>query len=107
MSPAVLSWTSLGFGVAAMLLYCAVLATRPRVVRMVNGSGLFLNGLGLIEVSIWVRHAPPGSAWFNANVAVAALCLAAVAQGVSVLRNSRSWDGGERRKAPSGGKVRE
>ena len=29
MSPAVLSWTSLGFGVAAMLLYCAVLATRP------------------------------------------------------------------------------
>jgi hypothetical protein len=106
-SPAVLSWTSLGFGVAAMLLYCAVLATRPRVVRMVNGSGLFLNGLGLIEVSIWVRHAPPGSAWFNANVAVAALCLAAVAQGVSVLRNSRSWDGVERRKAPSGGKVRE
>jgi hypothetical protein len=106
-NPAILSWTSLAFGVAAMLLYCAVLATRPRVVRMVNGSGLFLNGLGLIEVSIWLRHAPPGAMWFSASMAVAALCLAAVAQGVSVLRNSRSWDGIERRRAPRDGRVGE
>jgi hypothetical protein len=29
-----------------MLLYCVVLAMRPRIVRMVNGSGLFFTGLG-------------------------------------------------------------
>jgi hypothetical protein len=89
-----------------MLLYLAVLATRPRIARMVNGSGLLLNGLGLIEVSIWLRHEPAGSASLNVEVAVAALCLAALAQGVTVLRNGRSWDGVERRKTPPDGQVR-
>ena len=102
MTPAFLSWASLGFGVAAMLVYIGVLATKPRIARMVNGSGLFLNGLGLIEVSIWVRHAPPGESLFNAELAVAALCLAALAQSVVVLRNSRSWDGVERRQSRDG-----
>ncbi len=106
MSPAILSWTSLGFGAAAMIVYLAVLATRPRIARMVNGSGLFLNGLGLIEISFWVRQTPPGVASFSANLAVAALCLAALAQGVSVLRNGRSWDGVERRKTAPDGQVR-
>ena len=102
MSPAVLSWTSLGFGVAAMLLYCAVLATRPRVVRMVNGSGLFFTGLGLIQAGVWVRDAAPGPAWFNAELAIAALLLAAVAQSVSALRNRRAWDGVDRRATAIG-----
>jgi hypothetical protein len=99
MSPAVLAWASLGFGVAAMLVYIGVLATKPRIARMVNGSGLFLNGLGLLEVSLWIRQTPPGAAAFSATVAVAALCFAALAQSVVVLRNSRSWDGVERRRA--------
>jgi hypothetical protein len=103
MSPTLLSWASLVFGIGAMVIYFAVLATRPRVIRMVNGSGLFLNGLGLIQVAVWVKAASPTTAWFNANVAVAALCLAAVAQAVSVLRNRQSWDGVERRKAPQPG----
>jgi hypothetical protein len=98
MSTAFLSWTSLGFGVAALIVYVGVLATKPRIARMVNGSGLFLNGLGLIEISFWVRQAPPAGAAFNADLAVAALCLAALAQSVVVLRNSRSWDGVERRE---------
>ena len=106
MSPAILSWASLGFGAAALLVYFAVLATRPRIARMVNGSGLFLNGLGLIEVSFWVRQTPPGAASFSADLAVAALCLAALAQGVSVLRNGRAWDGVERRKTPPDGQAR-
>ena len=106
MSPAVLSWASLGFGAAALLVYVAVLATRPRIARMVNGSGLFLNGLGLIEVSFWLRQTPPGAASFSANLAIAALCLAALAQAVSVLRNGRSWDGVERRRTPLDGQVR-
>jgi hypothetical protein len=105
-SPTILSWTSLGFGIAAMLVYIGVLATKPRIARMVNGSGLFLNGLGLIEVSLWIRQAPPGVASFNANLAVAALCFAALAQSVVVLRNSRSWDGVERRQTPADGQAR-
>jgi hypothetical protein len=105
-SPAILAWASLAFGVAAMLVYVGVLATKPRIARMVNGSGLFLNGLGLIEVSFWLRQTPPVAASFSANLAVAALCLAALAQSVVVLRNSRSWDGVERRQARSDGQAR-
>jgi hypothetical protein len=105
-SPAILAWTSLAFGFAAMLVYIGVLATKPRSARMVNGSGLFLNGLGLIEVSFWLRQTPPGAASFSANLAVAALCLAALAQSVVVLRNSRSWDGVERRTTPRDGQAR-
>ncbi|MEJ0066752.1 MAG: hypothetical protein WDM85_16150 [Caulobacteraceae bacterium] len=41
MSPAILAWTSLGFGLAAMVVYIGVLAIKPRIARMVNGSGLF------------------------------------------------------------------
>ena len=105
MSPVFLSWTSLGIGVAALIVYVGVLATKPRVARMVNGSGLFLNGLGLIEISFWVRHTPSAGAWFNADLAVAALCLAALAQSVVVLRNSRSWDGVERRETSPDGQA--
>jgi hypothetical protein len=100
-----LAWAALGFGVAAMLVYVGVLATQPRIARMVNGSGLFLNGLGLIEVSFWIRQTPPGAASFSADLAVAALCLAALAQSVVVLRNSRSWDGVERRTTPRDGQA--
>jgi hypothetical protein len=106
-SPAVLAWTSLGFGVAAMLVYIGVLTTKPRIARMVNGSGLFLNGLGLIEVSLWIRQTPLGAASFSATVAVAALCFAALAQSVVVLRNSRSWDGVERRATSADGQARQ
>ena len=107
MNPAILTWTSLAFGVAALLVYVGVLATRPRIARMVNGSGLFLNGLGLIETSFWLRGAPLGAASVNAELAVAALCLAALAQSIVVLRNSRSWDGVDRRSAPPGGQARQ
>jgi len=62
MTAAILYWASLGFGLAALIVYVGVLATQPRIARMVNGSGLFLNGLGLIEISFWLRHAPPAGA---------------------------------------------
>ena len=105
MNPAILIWASLAFGAAALLVYFGVLATRPRIARMVNGSGLFLNGLGLVEAAFWVRKTPPGAASFNAELAIAALCLAALAQSVVVLRNSRSWDGVDRRQGPADGRV--
>jgi len=94
-----LGWAALAFGAAAVVVYFAVLAMRPRVVRLINGSGLFFTGLGLIQAAIWVRDAAPGRAWFNAELAVAALCLAAVAQSAAALRDRKAWDGVDRRTA--------
>ena len=102
MSRDALGWAALAFGAAAVVIYFVVLAMRPRVVRLLNGSGLFFTGLGLIQASIWVRDAAPGGAWFNAELAIAALCLAVVAQSVSALRNRKAWDGVDRRATAIG-----
>jgi hypothetical protein len=102
MSRDALGWAALAFGAAAVLIYFAVLAMRPRVVRLLNGSGLFFTGLALVQASIWVHDAAPGPAWFNAELAVAALCLAAVAQSASALRNRKAWDGVDRRATAIG-----
>jgi len=101
MSRDALGWAALAFGAAAVVIYFVVLAMRPRIVRLLNGSGLFFTGLGLVQASIWVRDAAPGAAWFNAELAVAALCLAVVAQSASALRNRKAWDGVDRR-TPAG-----
>ena len=106
-------WISKGAGAVAaglasvnifggFLVTQRMLAMRPRVVRLLNGSGLFFTGLGLIQASIWVRDAAPGGAWFNAELAIAALCLAVVAQSVSALRNRKAWDGVDRRATAIG-----
>ena len=103
MSRDALGWAALAFGAAAVVIYFVVLAMRPRIVRLLNGSGLFFTGLGLVQASIWVRDAAPGAAWFNAELAVAALCLAVVAQSASALRNRKAWDGVDRRGAAGEG----
>ncbi len=99
MSRETLVWLGLGFGAAAIVVYCVVLAMRPRIVRMLNGSGLFFTGLGLIQVAVWARYAGPSPTWFNADVAIAALSIAVIAQSLSALRNRRAWDGVDRRDA--------
>ena len=101
MSRDALGWAALAFGAAALVVYFVVLAMRPRLVRLLNGSGLFFTGLGLIQASIWVRDAQPRTAWLNAELAVAALCIAVVVQSFSVLRNRKAWDGVDRR-TPAG-----
>jgi hypothetical protein len=103
MNPGLLGWAALGFGLAAIVVYFIVLAMRPRVVRLLNGSGLFFTGLGLIQASIWVRDGAPKTAWLNAELAVAALCIAVVAQSLSALRNRKAWDGVDRRGAVAAG----
>jgi hypothetical protein len=97
-----LGWAALAFGGGAVVVYFAVLAMRPGVVRILNGSGLFFTGLGLIQASIWVRDATPGRAWINAELAIGALCLAVVVQSLSVLRNRKAWDGVDRRAREAG-----
>jgi hypothetical protein len=90
------------FGAGAIVVYVVALAMRPRAIRMLNGAGLFFTGLGLIQAAVWFRDTPPSVAWFNRDVTIAALCLAAAIQSLSVLRNRRAWDGIDRRGAPDG-----
>ena len=103
MSRETLVWAGLAFGAGAIVVYCIVLALRPRIVRMLNGSGLFFTGLGLIQVAVWARYTPPSRAWFNADVAIVALSLAVIAQSAAVLRNRRAWDGVDRRDTATAG----
>jgi hypothetical protein len=86
-----------GFGAGAIVVYFVALAMRPKVVRILNGGGLFFTGLGLIQAAVWFRDTPTSVAWFNRDVAIVALCLAVVIQSLSVLRNRRAWDGLDRR----------
>jgi hypothetical protein len=102
MSREMLFWIALVFGVAAIIVYVVVLAMRPRIVRMLNGSGLFLTGLGLMQVAVVVRSAPAYPTWFNANSAVWLLSVAVIAQCAAVLRNRRAWDGLDRRGVHGG-----
>ena len=97
MSAHTLYWVGIVGGFSAVAAYFVALAIRPKWVRVVNGSSLFLTGLGLMQLSILVRNTPLGISWFNANVAVVALVLAVLVQAYAVLRNRGAWDGVDRR----------
>jgi hypothetical protein len=98
MTTAILFWIGLTVGAAAIGLYFAVLIVRPRLVRLVNGMGLFLTGLGLVQTAFLARESRP-TAWFNANLAILVLTLAAVMQGYAAVRHRGGWDGVDRRGA--------
>ena len=96
MSLAALSWVAIAVGATAVIAYFILVALRPRVVRMINGFGLFFTGLGLVQTGLMARRADPTS-WLNADIAVLALSLAAAMQAYAALRNRAAWDGAERR----------
>ena len=87
------------FGAGGIVVYFVALAMRPRMVRVLNGSGLFFSGLGLIQAAVWFRDTPPSVAWFNRDIAISTFCLAVAIQCYAVLRNRAAWDGTERRGA--------
>jgi hypothetical protein len=97
MSAEGLYWTGLAVGLIGVAVYFGVLAMRPRWVRVLNGSGLFFSGLGLIQTAVMIRGTTFGAGWFNANAAVVALSVAVLVQCYAVLRNRRAWDGVDRR----------
>jgi hypothetical protein len=105
MSAQVLYWVGVCGGFAAIAAYFVALAIRPRWVRVMNGSGLFFTGLGLMQTAIMIRTTPLGQSWFNANAAVTALLIAVIVQAWAVLRNRRAWDGVDRRAAASDDKA--
>lgn len=102
MSPQGLYWAGIVIGFGAVVAYFVALGLRPRWVRVVNGAGLFFTGLGLMQVAIFIHETDLGAGWFNANVAVAALILAALIQSYAALRHRRSWDGVDRRAETQG-----
>jgi hypothetical protein len=91
------------FGAAGIVVYFVALAMRPKMVRVLNGSGLFFSGLGLIQAAVWFRDTPPSVAWFNRDIAICTFCLAVAIQCYAVLRNRRAWDGVDRRAGPADG----
>ena len=76
MSQGLFPLAAFGFGAGAIVVYFVALAMRPKVVRILNGGGLFFTGLGLIQAAVWFRDTPTSVAWFNRDVAIVALCLA-------------------------------
>ena len=97
MSAQTLYWVGIVGGFGAIAAYFVALAIRPQWIRMVNGSSLFLTGLGLMQLAILIRNTSLGTSWFNAKVAVVALLIAVLVQAYAVLRNRRAWDGVDRR----------
>jgi hypothetical protein len=98
MSAQALYWIAIIVGLAGIVIYFIALAMRPRIVRMVHGSGLFFSGLGLVQLAILVRTTAPALAWFNANIAIVCLIIAIAVQSYAVLSNRRAWDGVDRRR---------
>jgi hypothetical protein len=98
MTTALLFWVGLAVGVGAIVTYFVVLIARPRLVRLINGMGLFLTGLGLVQTAFLARESQP-NAWFNANLAILVLTMAALMQTYGALRHRGGWDGVERRGA--------
>jgi hypothetical protein len=88
---AALGWAGL------LAVYIAVALRRPDVVRLLNGSGLLLTSLALLQSRILVE-ASVGAAAFAVQASVVLLILAAAAQSTAALRNRRAWDGAERRQ---------
>ena len=96
LDPAVLRILCWAGAALALVAYFAALATRPSAVRMLNGSGLFLTGMGLLAASGEVGAvALPGRA--SASWMVLFLLAAAAVQAAAALRNRRAWDGADRR----------
>ncbi len=89
----ILCWAG---AIVCLVAYFAALATRPSAIRMMNGSGLFFNGVGLLALSGMVASVGP-TGRVSAVWAVAFLVLAGLAQSYAALRNRRSWDGADRR----------
>jgi hypothetical protein len=100
MGSEVLYWLGLVFGFGGVAAYFWALATRPKWIRVLNGSALLMTGLGLMQAAIIIRPLQLGLYWFSANVLVVALMFSVLIQSVAVLRNRNRRDGTDRRAVP-------
>ena len=94
---AALGWAGLATGLAGLLIYILLALRRPNATRMLNGSGLLLASLALLQARILVE-AGVGGAAFTVQASLVLLIASVVAQASAGLRNRRAWDGVERRR---------
>jgi hypothetical protein len=94
---AALGWAGVGTGLAGVVVYFAVALRRPDLLRLLNGSGLLLASLALLQARALATVAA-GPAAFAVHAALALLILSVAAQAIAAMRNRRAWDGGERRR---------
>jgi hypothetical protein len=97
---AALGWAGLLTGLAGLVVYIVVALRRPEAARLLNGSGLLLTSMALLQARILVE-ASLGGAAFAVQASIALLILAVIAQAAAALRNRRAWDGAERRRPPA------
>jgi hypothetical protein len=99
MSEDLLSWLAYGGALAAVAVYVLVWVRRPNVIRLLNNSGLFFTGMGLVFIPLFMDRDSGGtSADRYATFSVVFLLLALAAQVLAALRERRAWDGLDRRE---------
>ena len=94
---AALGWAGLVTGLAGLAVYILLALRRPDAMRMLNGSGLLLASLALLQARILVEAAAGGAA-FTVQASLVLLIASVIAQASAGLRNRRAWDGVERRR---------
>ena len=100
MSPQAVALGWLGFvaGMAGLVIYILVALRRPEASRLLNGSGLLLTSLALLQARVLVEVSV-GAPAFAVQASVLLLVLSVIAQSAAALRNRRAWDGVERRNS--------
>ena len=99
MSEDLLSWLAYGGALVAVAVYILVWVRRPNVIRLLNNSGLFFTGMGLVFIPLFMtRDAAGASADRYATFSVIFLLLALAAQVLAAFRERRAWDGLDRRE---------
>jgi hypothetical protein len=100
--PTLLGWASTIAAVAAIAVYFYVVLRRPRLIRFLNGLGLFLTGLALFQGATIIRLGVDAGQSANIAAAVTLLILAVAFQAWAALRNRTAWDGVDRRGGAGG-----
>ena len=99
MSEDLISWLAYGGALVAVAVYVLVWVRRPNVIRLLNNSGLFFTGMGLVFIPLFMtRDAAGAGADRYATFSVVFLLLALAAQVLAALRERRAWDGLDRRE---------
>jgi hypothetical protein len=94
---AALGWAGVLCGLAGLVVYLVMAVRRPGAARLLNGSGLLMASLALLQART-VAALAVGSPAFALQACIVLLILSVIAQSAAVLRNRRAWDGVERRR---------
>jgi hypothetical protein len=94
---AAFGWAGFFAGLFGLVVYIVMALRRPDASRLLNGSGLLLASLALLQARA-LAEAAVGAPAFAIQACIVLLILSVAAQAAAVLRNRRAWDGVERRR---------